>query len=102
MNGDVPNFEDAVEKLLVREVREEAGIEVKGPLHYINSVVFIRPDNIPVVLIKFAVRYKSGEIALEDAFTDYAWVNAEEVKQYDCVEGITEEVVRTIVMFQHA
>jgi hypothetical protein len=24
----------------------------------------------------------------EGAFTDYAWVNAEEIEGYDCIEGV--------------
>jgi len=28
----------------------------------------------------------------EEAFTDYAWVNSEEVENYNCIEGIKEEV----------
>ncbi|MBI2666524.1 NUDIX domain-containing protein [Candidatus Woesearchaeota archaeon] len=98
-NGDVLDYENAVEELLSREAREEAGIEIdlSQGMQYINSVAFIRPDGIPVVLVKFAVLYKSGEVSLEKgAFTDFAWVNAEEVKQYDCIEGIKEEVEKTI------
>src|SRR3989338_4246724 len=86
MNGEVFDFEDAVEDLLKREVFEEAGIEIEENLTYINSVAFVRPDGIPVVLVKFAAKYKSGEVKLEKgAFTDSAWVNQEEVKRYDCI-----------------
>src|SRR3989344_234364 len=48
-NGDVLDYEDAIEKLLVRETLEEAGIHIYDDLHYINSVAFIRPDGTPVV-----------------------------------------------------
>ena len=97
MNGDVFDFENAIEDLLKREVKEEAGIEIENNLKYINSVAFVRPDGIPVILVKFAAKYKSGEVVLEkDAFTDYAWVNEEEVKKYDCIKGIPEEIEITI------
>ncbi len=97
INGDVLDFEDAVEKLLQREVKEEAGIEIQGRLHYINSVAFVRPDGIPVILVKFAAQYKSGDVKLEKgAFTDYAWVDQEEIKDYDCIKGIKEEVEETV------
>ncbi len=98
LNGDVLDFEDAVEKLLIREVKEEAGIEIEPELRYINSVAFVRPDEIPVVLVKFAAKYKSGEVVLEPGgFTNFAWVNAEEVKRYPCMEGIAKEVEKTIL-----
>ncbi|MBS3169452.1 NUDIX domain-containing protein [Candidatus Woesearchaeota archaeon] len=101
-NGDILDYENAIEELLVRETREEAGIEIdlSGGLKYINSVAFIRPDGIPVVLVKFAAYYKSGNVQLEKgSFTDHAWVNAEEVKVYDCIDGIKQEVAQTISLF---
>ena len=99
MNGEVIDFENAVEDLLKREVMEEAGIEIESNIKYINSVAFIRPDGIPVVLVKFAAKYKSGEIKLEQgAFTDFAWVNELEVWDYDCIEGIAEEIEKAVGM----
>ena len=100
INGEVIDFEHAVEKLLKREVFEEAGITIKDNLTYINSVAFIRPDETPVVLVKFAAKYNSGEIKLEKGgFTDFAWVDHEEVKNYDCIKGIPEEILKTIKLF---
>jgi 8-oxo-dGTP pyrophosphatase MutT (NUDIX family) len=99
-NGDVLDFENAVENLVKREAREEAGIEINDGLTYINSVAFVRPDGIPVVLIKFAAKYKSGDVVLEKgAFTDSAWVNAEEVKKYPCIDGVYEEIAQTVKLF---
>ncbi|MAG60526.1 hypothetical protein CL619_01945 [archaeon] len=100
MNGDVIDFENAVEDLLKRETMEEAGVTLQDEFKYINSVAFIRPDKVPVVLVKFAARYKSGEVVLEEgAFTDYKWVNAEEVLELECIKGVPGEVKRAIEMF---
>lgn len=101
INGDVLDFENAVEELLAKEVKEEAGIHIEKGLKYINSVAFVRPDEIPVVLVKFAAKYKNGEVKLEDgAFLDYAWVNKDEIKNYDCIKGIPEEIIKTIDLFK--
>lgn len=101
INGEVLDFENAIEDLLAREAKEEAGIEIYPKLEYINSVAFIRPDGIPVMLVKFAAKYKSGQVILEKgAFTDHAWVNAEEIQNLDCIQGIKEEVTRTISLFK--
>ena len=101
LNGDVLDFENAVEDLLIRETKEEAGIEIHPELKYINSVAFIRPDETPVVLVKFAAKYKSGEVQVEkEAFSDHAWVSTEEVKNYPCIDGISEEVAKTINLIQ--
>lgn len=100
VNGDVLDYEDALEQLCRRETREEANIEIEGPLRFINTNVFIRPDGIPVVLVKFAASYKNGDIKLEvGAFTDHAWVNAEEVHNYPCIMGIPEEVTAAIELY---
>ena len=100
INGDVLDFEHTVEDLLIRETREEAGIEIKKLFIYLDSVLFIRPDGIPVVLVKFAAHYKSGIVVPEKgAFTDFAWVNVEEVKKYECIDGIADEVAQTIKIF---
>lgn len=103
INGDVLDFEDAVEDLLIREVKEEAGIEIGRGLAYINSVAFVRPDEIPVILVKFAAKYKDGEVKIEDgAFTNYVWVNEDEVKNYECIKGIPEEIAKTVEIFRTA
>jgi len=102
MNGDVVDFQNAVDDLLKRETREEAGIEIADRLEYLNNVVFVRPDGIPVVLMKFAALYVSGEVVPEPgAFTDFAWVNEVEVQSYDCIDGVKEEVQQTIKIFNN-
>lgn len=100
INGDILDYEEAIENLLKRETFEEAGIEIEDKFEYINNVAFIRPDEIPVMLVKFAAKYKKGEIKLEKgSFEDYAWVNEKEIEEYDCIKGIKEEVRKTIEIF---
>jgi 8-oxo-dGTP pyrophosphatase MutT (NUDIX family) len=101
MNGEVIDFENAVEDLVARETREEAGIEIENELFYLNSVAFVRPDGIPVILVKFAARYKSGEVRLNPHdFSDFAWVNEEEIEKYDYIKGIKDEIRKTIEIFK--
>jgi 8-oxo-dGTP pyrophosphatase MutT (NUDIX family) len=99
INGDVLDFQDAIERLLEREVMEEAGISIQLPLSYINSVAYIRPDGVPSILIKFAAYYKSGEIRLEKgSFSEYIWANSQEASGLPCIEGISDEISRTAVL----
>jgi len=101
MNGDVIDFENAVEDLLKRETREEAGVEIGEEFAYINSVAFVRPDEVPVIMVKLAAKYLSGEVKPEPgAFTDFVWVNAAEVKKYKCIDGVPAEVAQTIKIFK--
>ena len=101
MNGDVIDFENAVEDLVARETREEAGIEIEKKLYYINSVAFVRPDGIPVILVKFAVKHKSGGVTLNPHdFSDFAWVNEKEIENFDYIKGIDEEIKSAIEIFK--
>lgn len=101
VNGEVLDWQDSIELLLQREAKEEANIDIHPELTYINSVSFLRPDEVPVVMIKFCAKYKSGNVILEKgAFTDYAWVNADEVDGYDCIDGIKEEVKKVISIYR--
>jgi 8-oxo-dGTP pyrophosphatase MutT (NUDIX family) len=101
LNGEVLDFEDAIEGLLAREVREEAGIEMEPDLNYVNSIAYVRADGVPTILIKYAARYRSGEVRTEQgSFCGHAWVNVEEIKKLDCILGIPREVARTISIFE--
>ena len=101
MNGEVHDFFNIAENLLAREALEEANIHIEKDIHYIKSLGFVRPDGIPVVMIEFACAYESGNVIPEKgSFTDFAWVNDKEVKTYDCIEGIKDEVNMTISIFK--
>lgn len=98
-NHDVLDWEDLIEKLLKREALEESGLTV-GDLKYLDNVVFLRPDNIPVVCFKFAVKYKKGQVRIAPEFDDFAWVNASEAEKYNCIDGIASEIKKTISLYE--
>lgn len=80
-----------LEDLLKREVREEVGLEINN-IRYLTDLAFIRPDNIPVVVISLYTDYASGEVKLDDDHTDFAWVTLDEAESYDLIDGIYEEL----------
>lgn len=89
----------AVENSLRREIKEEAGIEV-GELKYLCDMTFIRPDNIPVVILSFYSPYKSGEVVLDKDSINYAWVTHEKAKNYDLIEGLLDEIKMVNALIQ--
>lgn len=97
-NFDVLDWEDLVEKLLIREAKEESGLNV-GTLVYLDNVVYLRPDGVPTVCFKFGVKYKSGKVNIAPEFDDFKWVDATEVKNYKTIQGIDKEVAKTIQLF---
>ena len=82
------------EDLLKREVMEEVGLEIEN-IDYVTSMVYIRPDKIPCLIVSLFADCKNEnkKINLCNALTEYAWVNLEEAKNYDLIEGIYDELV---------
>jgi NADH pyrophosphatase NudC (nudix superfamily) len=81
----------ALEKTVRREVLEETGIEIEKP-HYLLDLTFILPNGIPVLVISYYAKYKSGDVVLDEDTINHAWVTADEAKTYDMIEGIAEEI----------
>lgn len=79
------------EKVVKREVLEEVNLNIKN-IGYLTSMSFMRPDNIPCIVVSLYADYDSGEIKLEESLTDYKWVTLEEAKSVDLIEGIYEEI----------
>lgn len=81
----------SLENALRREIKEEVNLEIEKP-KYLLDLTFIRPDGIPILVLSYYAKYKSGEIKLDEASIDYKWVTLEEAKEYDIIDGIWEEI----------
>ncbi len=81
----------ALENSLRREVKEEVGLEIGKPKYLLN-LVFIRPDNIPVVALSYYCDWKAGEVKLNDENVAYKWTTSEGAKSYDFISGILNEI----------
>ncbi len=81
----------ALENSLRREIKEETGIEV-GKINYLCDMTFIRPDNIPAIILSFYAPYQNGEIKLDEESINYAWATYEEAKKYNLIEGLIDEI----------
>ena len=81
------------EELVKREVMEEVGLEIKN-IGYVTSMVYIRSDKIPTIIVSLWAEpsSESENIRLCNALTEFAWVDLEEAKNYDLIEGIYEEL----------
>lgn len=90
-NSESPQWYNAVEKTLRREVKEEVNVEIDD-VRYLLDLAFIRPDGIPAIVLSFYARYASGEVTLDEDATEYAWIAADEVGQYELIQGIDHEI----------
>lgn len=82
---------NVLESLVEREVLEEVGLEIKN-LGYVTSLAYIRSDGIPTIIISLFGEYKSGEVKLCEALTEFAWVSLNEAKNFDLIDGIFDEL----------
>jgi 8-oxo-dGTP pyrophosphatase MutT (NUDIX family) len=82
---------NVAEDLLKREILEEVGLEVRN-IGYVTSLVYIRPDKIPCLIISLWGEPIGENVRLCNSLTDYKWVSLEEAKNYDLIEGIYEEL----------
>ncbi len=99
VDDGVLNFNNPIEGHVSEIVKNKTGIEVDSRPKYLNSVFFVRPDGTPSVLVRFAARYMSGEVEPQGGFTDFAWVDAEEINKYDYIKGIDVDILKTIKLF---
>lgn len=81
----------AIEKSLRREIKEETNLEV-GALKYLLDIAFILPNGTPAIILSFYAPYLSGEVKLDEDSINHVWATYEEVKNYDLIEGILEEI----------
>jgi 8-oxo-dGTP pyrophosphatase MutT (NUDIX family) len=90
---DTPyHWYNVIENLLKREVMEEVGLELKN-IDYVTSMIYIRPDKVPCLIISLFADCVSEKVSLCNALTDFVWVDLEEAKNYDLIEGIYDELV---------
>lgn len=83
---------EIVNYVLKKEIEEEAGLKVED-IKYLTDMTFIRPDNIPVLVLSYYCRYKDGEIKLGKDIVDSAWISPEEGRNYQIIPGILEEII---------
>ena len=81
-----------VEPAVVREVKEEANIDIED-VRYLTNYTFKHPRGYWVLGLSFWARYKSGGVKLGHDLVDFSWATLEEARQFDLIEGIYDELV---------
>jgi NADH pyrophosphatase NudC (nudix superfamily) len=82
--------------VLKREVKEEMGLEIEN-IEYVTSLATVYKDGSPSLVISCLAAYSFGEVELQaEEADDFAWVSLEEVKSYQLLDGIYDELVMAV------
>jgi len=82
---------NVLENLVRKEMREEVGLDMTE-IGYVTSLVYVREDGIPSLIISLWGKPVGDEVRLSSELSEYKWVSLEEAKGYDLIEGIYEEL----------
>jgi|SRR3989344_3253335 len=89
--GKINKGEDFISALR-REIREEAGLEIGDDKKYVSDYFFTRPSGICTVGCCFLVNAVNNDVRLSQEFTDYGWIEPEDIDKYDIVPYLVDEV----------
>lgn len=82
---------NVLESTLRREVKEEAGIEIKN-IKYVTSLADAPKDNYPSIVISCLSDWSRGAVKFDHSMVAYRWVNLKEAKKIDLIEGLYDEL----------
>lgn len=89
---------DTIMETVIKEIKEETGLETKGSFEFLGDDEFTRVDGYHVVAPRFIAEAKEGEVKIdEDDFDDYAWVGSiEDLEKYEIITKIKEKLVELL------
>jgi len=85
--GGLVELGESVEQTVIREIREETGLEVEKPEHIDVVDNVVRDNNTEIkyhfVIIDYFVKLKGGTMKATSDAEELRWVTFDEVEQYD-------------------
>ena len=98
--GKVENGPDSdevfniVEKTLVKEIREEVGIEISTNIRLIANNTFRHSEGHIVLALVFLCEFKSGNAqALEDTI-DTVWITPQQLNEYEFAPNVRDYIAK--------
>ncbi len=83
---------ESIIDVLKREIKEEVGLDIGDEKEFLRDYTFVRPDKHNVIGFTFLVTASSDDVRLGEDFEDFKWILPHELKDYDHIEGIKEEI----------
>ena len=95
IGGKMETTDPSILEGLQREKKEEVGGDFKIKLYptYSHNLLFHKKDGNAMILPYYMAIYESGEVKLNDEYSEYRWVNLDELEAFEPkVDCIPEEV----------
>lgn len=90
--GTVYHWLNVFEAVAEREIMEETGLKIRN-IRYVTNLAFVRPNGFSTVIVSMAADHAGGEVVLkDDELVEHAWVALDEVKQYDLIPKIYDQL----------
>ncbi|MEM2092753.1 MAG: NUDIX hydrolase [Candidatus Bathyarchaeia archaeon] len=92
--GGLVELGESPEQAVIREIREETGLEAESPelVDVVNKIV--KDENGAIkfhfVIIDYFVKVKGGKLRAADDAEDLKWVPLEELEQYNITDTLRE------------
>jgi len=88
--GGHPNENESAEDCMIREAKEECGLDVK--IKKAGKVYEYYDDYGRVIAIPFLLESNSSKVKLSFEHSEYRWIEPKDLKNYDCVPDLVEDV----------
>ena len=98
VNGDVLDYQDAIEKLLIRETKEEAGIDIHQ-IFNISIVWHLSVRRSTGHFDKILRSVQKGNVVPKKAHLPILRGECRGNQVYQCIDGIKEEVAQTVAHY---
>ena len=95
IGGKMETTDPSILEGMRREKNEEVGEDFKIKLYptYSHNLLFRKKDGNAMILPYYMAIYESGEVKLNDEYSEYRWVNIDELDAFEPkVDCIPEEV----------
>lgn len=99
IGGKMENTDGGIVEGMLREKNEEVGSDFKIRLYPIfnTSNFFVKKDGNAMILPHYYAQYVSGEVSLNEEYSDFRWVHVEELGKFEPkIPNIAEMVNRLL------